>query len=74
MTHGWTPESSKKQSEAIRRWRPWEKLTGPKTDKGKVRSNQNALKHGMRSAEMRKVESELALLAPLQRALREKLC
>jgi len=73
MTVSWTPECRKKQSEAKRRWKPWEKSTGPKTEKGKGRSSQNALKHGMRSAEMRKVESELALLAALQRALRDKL-
>ncbi|QPK63532.1 hypothetical protein IVG45_00670 [Methylomonas sp. LL1] len=42
MAHGWTPERRKKQSEAILRWRPWDKSTGPKTAEGKTRSSMNA--------------------------------
>ena len=33
---GWTPERRKKQSEAIRRWKPWSKSTGPKSLEGKA--------------------------------------
>ena len=54
-SEGWTPERRKNQSEAIHRWKPWEKTTGPRTIKGDAVSNMNALKHGMRSAEQRKV-------------------
>lgn len=50
MANGWTPERRAKQAEAIRRWKPWEKSTGPRTDDGKEASSQNAWKHGLRTA------------------------
>jgi len=37
----WTPEARKKQSEAIRKSRPWEKSTGAKTEHGKRMSARN---------------------------------
>ena len=40
---GWTEERRKKQAEAIRRWKPWEKSTGPRTAAGKARCKMNAL-------------------------------
>lgn len=33
---GWTDERRAKQCEAIQRWKPWEKSTGPKTPQGKL--------------------------------------
>lgn len=39
---GWTDERRAKQSEAIRRWQPWNLSTGPRTDEGKARSSRNA--------------------------------
>ncbi len=42
----WTPEERRRQAEAIRRWKPWEKSTGPKTEKGKESAKMNAFKHG----------------------------
>ena len=39
---GWTPERRKKQSEAIRRWKPWSKSTGPKSAVGKAAVAGNA--------------------------------
>lgn len=68
MTHGWTTERSKKQSERIREWKPWEKSTGPKTELGKAKSSHNAWKHGMRSAE---IQEMLDLLAEFKRVERE---
>jgi len=47
--NGWTPERRKKQSEAIKRWKPWEQSTGAKTSQGKQKSKMNAYKHGARS-------------------------
>lgn len=38
----WTPERRAKQAEAIRRWQPWNRSTGPRTDEGKARSSRNA--------------------------------
>ena len=46
----WTPESRLKQSQIIRRWKPWEQSTGPQTDLGKERSSRNAWKGGHRAA------------------------
>jgi hypothetical protein len=46
MANGWTPERRAKQSADIRRYRPWEKSTGPKTPAGKARASQNGIQHG----------------------------
>lgn len=43
----WTPERRARQSERIRRVKPWEKSTGPRTPDGKFISSQNALKHSL---------------------------
>lgn len=53
--NGWTPERRKKQSEAIKHWKPWEKSTGPKTEVGIELSKKNALRHGFYSAEMKEL-------------------
>lgn len=49
---GWTPERRARHAEAIRKWAPWKKSTGPKTALGKARSSQNAWKHGKRTIEV----------------------
>jgi hypothetical protein len=38
----WSEERRVRQSEAIQRWRPWERSTGPRTVNGKARSARNA--------------------------------
>jgi len=43
---GWTPERRKRQSEAIRRWKPWQQSTGPKSPEGKAAVSGNAWKGG----------------------------
>ena len=43
----------------IQKWKPWNSSTGAKTLAGKVRSSQNALKHGFRSAEAIADQKEL---------------
>ena len=45
-TRKWTQEQRLRQSEAIRRWRPWEASTGAKTADGKSISSKNATKTG----------------------------
>jgi len=55
----WTPEARKKQSEAIKGWRPWDSSTGPRTAEGKVIASQNPFKHGARSRQY--VEERRAL-------------
>jgi hypothetical protein len=45
MTKGWTEERRRKQAEAIRQWKPWEKSTGPKTAEGKAVCSRNAVKN-----------------------------
>ena len=42
----WTVEQRLRQSEAIRRWKPWEASTGAKTTHGKAISSKNATKTG----------------------------
>ena len=61
MANGWTPERRARQAELIRRWRPWERSTGPRTDEGKALVAQNAYKGGTR-----------ALMRALARVLREQ--
>ena len=39
---GWSKERRAKQAEAIRRWQPWNKSTGPRTEQGKAKSARNA--------------------------------
>ena len=46
MVRQWTEEERRKQAEAVKRWKPWEKSTGPKSRAGKDRAKMNALKHG----------------------------
>jgi len=48
MSYLRTPEHRARQSETIRRWRPWEQSTGPKTEAGKRRSAMRAYKGGIR--------------------------
>ena len=57
--NGWTPERRARQSEAIKRWKPWEKSTGAKTAEGKEKSKMNAWKHGARSSKIKNLNQLL---------------
>lgn len=46
MANGWTPERRARQSELIRRWKPWEKATGPTSPEGKAKVARNAYTGG----------------------------
>ena len=50
MSHGWTPERRAKQAEAIQRWKPWERSTGPRSPEGKAVVSRNGWKGGVRPA------------------------
>jgi hypothetical protein len=47
MENGWTEERRARQAAAIRRWRPWERSTGPRTAAGKARAARNADRGGL---------------------------
>ncbi|RJG01267.1 hypothetical protein D3878_06445 [Noviherbaspirillum sedimenti] len=61
----WTPEQRKRQAEAIRRWKPWEQSTGPKSAEGKAKVSGNAYIGG-ESAKLRQA------IKALNQALREQ--
>ena len=50
MSYYRTPEHRAMRAELIRRWKPWEKSTGPKTTEGKARSATRGYKGGTREA------------------------
>jgi hypothetical protein len=47
MSYARTPEPTR-QSEAIHRWRPWLRSTGPRSPEGKAKAAQNAYKGSVR--------------------------
>lgn len=54
----WSEERRERQRQAIQRWRPWEKSTGPRTEEGKARSSRNA----KRQPELQEAQIYLRLL------------
>lgn len=67
----WTEERRRRQAEAIRKHKPWEKSTGPRTAKGKAKAALNATKHGMRSREGQRILKVLRLNAAFLKAIEE---
>ena len=66
MSYYRTPEHRALRATLIKKWKPWEQSTGPKTAEGKAQTSQNALRHGNRSTavinelrEIKKVLTEL---------------
>ena len=49
MSYIRTPEHRRLRAELIKRWRPWEKSTGPKSKKGKAIVAQNGFRGSPRS-------------------------
>ena len=62
-TKGWSDERRARQAQICRQTKPERFATGPKTAEGKAASSQNALKHGLRSAEVLKLRKLLRLHA-----------
>lgn len=48
MSYERTPEHRRLRGELIRKWKPWEKSTGPKTVEGKARAAKRGYKGGWR--------------------------
>ena len=67
MSKGWTEERRRAQAERIRKNKPWEKSTGPRTEKGKARSRLNALKHGQRSETMKEMGRKLSVMEQMNK-------
>ena len=61
MSYERTPEHRQLRAQLIRRWRPWERSTGPRTTTGKAKVARNAWKGGVRP-----------MLRNLARALRDQ--
>lgn len=60
MANGWTLERRKRQSEAIRQWKPWEEATGSASPEGKAVASRNAWTGG-HSLRMRQFVKEMNL-------------
>lgn len=48
MSNGWSQERRARQRQAIQRWKPWTRSTGPKTAAGHARCAAGRYKGGMR--------------------------
>lgn len=71
MSYFRTPEHRARQSLAVRKWQPWTRSTGPRTDAGKAKVSRNAIKHSGRSAAMTAQLREIrAFLAECRQRLR----
>ncbi|WP_035417896.1 hypothetical protein [Ferrovum myxofaciens] len=67
MARVWTDEQKARQAAMIRAWRPWERSTGPVTEKGKAESSKNRQK--ALDAARQEIESARKALAQAERNL-----
>lgn len=68
---GWTPERRQRQSEAIQRWKPWNKSTGPRSPKSKAAVARNAYRGGEGQKLKLAVKKLNAALREQQTAMKE---
>ena len=69
MPRTWTPEQKAAQAEKIRKWKPWENSTGPKTEAGKARAKMNAYTGGVYTQDWRLLRYALKLDRAFTRSL-----
>ena len=69
--NGWTAERRSRQSQAIRRWQPWQQSTGAKTPEVKAKSARNAFKGGF-VAQLRVLRKEMHAILREHKAMIDK--
>lgn len=69
MSYVRTPEHRALRAELIRRWKPWEQSTGPKSPEGKKRASMRGFKGATRP-----LVRELALALNQQRLRLARMC
>ena len=62
MARKWTELQKAKQRALIQNWQPWKLSTGAKTEQGKIKVSQNALKSGNFTAAALQSHKELRAL------------
>ena len=72
MSYQRTEDHRRLRAELIRRWRPWEHSTGPRTASGKAKSSRNAWKGGLRAQVRRNARTLREHAAALDRADRRQ--
>ncbi len=70
----WTASARKRQRELIKKWKPWNNSTGPRTEEGKEISSQNARKYSQEIQTLLEyVKQTEATMKKLDKHLREEL-
>lgn len=69
----WTDERRRKQAQAIRRWKPWEKSTGPKSPEGKQAASMNSTTHGATTKAAKAMIREISTLTKNSNKLLEEI-
>jgi hypothetical protein len=60
-SNAWTAERRALQSVLIRRWRPWERSTGPQTAEGKAISSRNASRPDSITRQLQSIKEDLRM-------------
>ena len=70
MSYYRTPEHRKLRAELIKKWKPWENSTGPRTEEGKARASRNGFKGGQWREMLELARSVSAALREQRNSLR----